>query len=105
MGLWALFSKQIFFSARGRARFFVDLFHVSLTWLAFHDFRLVDFLLSRLKRRFSVLNYFEVYVHVVRVADATYLHRIKFSSVKQTNVNPWIWSEGLIKLFIIISLN
>ena len=57
------------------------------------------------KRRFSVLKNFEVYVNLVRVADATYLHRIKFSSVKQTNVNPWIWSEGLIKLFIIISLN
>ena len=83
ISLWAcghFFRSKLFFSARGRARFFVDLFHVSLTWLAFHDFRLVDFLLSRFKRPFSVLKYFEVYVNLVRVADATYLYRIKFSS-------------------------
>ena len=74
------FLEANFFSARGRAGCFVDLFHVSLAWLAFHDFLLVDFLLRRFKRRFSVLKYFEVYENLVRVADATYLYRIKFSS-------------------------
>ena len=61
---WACghFSKQKFFSARDRAGFFVDLFHVSFTWLAFHVSFLVDFLLRRFKRRFLVLKYFEVYV-------------------------------------------
>ena len=72
------FSKQKFFSARDRAGFFVDLFHVSFTWLAFHVSFLVDFLLRRFKRRFLVLKYFEVYVNLVRFGDATYLYRIKF---------------------------
>ena len=64
----------------------MDLFHVSFMWLAVHGFFLVDFLLRRLKRRVLVLKYFVVSVNLVRVADATYLYRIKFPYANQTYV-------------------